>query len=209
MIMVWNISLRLMKLQSCVWWFKTKWNTTGYYKTNRSAGSSLSALSLNSSLLSLTPADFSPVILQTASKVLIDFILHWWYSWHTFKLQNSEEKKRFKTLQSKEITFQVFGGKPPCHMTIRTGFGFQHRRFSGFSHSLLQVAVRLLWRSAHMSPIGACGFETNEHQLAPEVTKGCNMSRNSSIRVCVVIGFVIVFSSSTIQTTQVRWSTRC
>ena len=118
-------------------------------------------------------------------------------------------KKRFKTLQSKEITFQVFGGKPPCHMTIRTGFGFQHRRFSGFSHSLLQVAVRLLWRSAHMSPIGACGFETNEHQLAPEVTKGCNMSRNSSIRVCVVIGFVIVFSSSTIQTTQVRWSTRC
>ena len=54
----------------------------------------------------------------------------------------------------------MFGGKPPCHLTVTvTGF-------------LFQVTVQLLWHSAYMLLIGTCGIEASGHQSALEVTKG-------------------------------------
>ena len=74
----------------------------------------------------------------------------------------------FKTPQNKGSTCQVFGGKPPSRVTvIGTGFGFQLRRFSKFSHSsvssscadtvafCLHVVDQRLWHWSKQSPINA------------------------------------------------------
>ena len=87
---------------------------------------------------------------------------------HTRTSKIRLEKKRFKTPQNKRNTCQEFGGKPSCHVKIIvTGFGFQNRRFSMFSHSFssshcvatvafcLHVAERRLWPWSKQSQIGA------------------------------------------------------
>ena len=74
----------------------------------------------------LSAAGFSHVILQTVLKML---------NWFHFALYATNDthlnfEKLFKTSQNKGNMCQVFGWKPPCHMT-----GFKHRSFSKLSHS--------------------------------------------------------------------------
>ena len=93
----------------------------------------------------------------------------------TSKIRQKEKKrkkKRFKTPQNKGNTYQEFGGKPSCHVTIiGSGCGFPNRRISKFCHSFssshcvatvtfcLHVSEPRLWRWSKQSQIGAWGDE--------------------------------------------------
>ena len=120
----------------------------------------------------LWAAGFSHVILQTASKML---------NWHHFALVVTDDthssvknlqKVLFEILQNKGNTCQVFGGKPPCHVTINgTGLGFQHRRFcwswcAAIVAFHLHVIYQCLWHGSKQSPISAWSDERVNHNFS-------------------------------------------
>ena len=109
---------------------------------------------------------FLHIILQTASVLS----RHWWHT-EPAKFVHTQ-KKCFKILQNKGNICQVFGGKPPCHVTVNgTGLGFQHRRFcwswcAAIVAFHLHVIYQCLWHGSKQSPISAWSVERVNHNFS-------------------------------------------